>query len=274
MTLLLRLVMTPVILVVVLSETVITARFSSAHEPALASAQEVSPLSKRFADAGLTFVRKYCFECHGEQDVKADLSLFADNNVASVVKRRAVWESVVEMVSTGQMPPSEKPRPEQADSDKFVAAINALFEDHDLHAPPDPGRVTVRRLNRVEYNRTVRDLMGIDFNAAEDFPSDDIGHGFDNIGDVLTVSPILMERYLAAAETIVNKAILIGTPPPPPKRHLVATFLRSTKMEPFREVNVRSLESNGNLSTTHKLTVAGEYTCVFEVGDGRSARSR
>ena len=225
-------------------------------------------LGKRFTDEGLSFVRKHCFECHGEKDVKADLSLFADSSAASVVRRRAVWESVIEMVSTGQMPPSDKPRPEQADTDKFVAAINALFEDHDLHAPPDPGRVTVRRLNRVEYNRTVRDLMGIDFNAAEDFPSDDIGHGFDNIGDVLTVSPVLMERYLAAAETIVNRAILVGSPPPSPKRHTAATFLRSTKMEPFREVNVRSLESNGNLSITHKLTVAGEYILRFR-GWGR-----
>ena len=262
MTPLLRLVTTPVILAGVLFVTLLTAPFASAQEPAAAISQEASPLAKRFTDECLSFVRKHCFECHGEQDVQADLSLFADNSAASVVKRRAVWESVVEMVSTGQMPPSDKPRPEQADTDKFLAAINALFEDHDLHAPPDPGRVTVRRLNRVEYNRTVRDLMGIDFNAAEDFPSDDIGHGFDNIGDVLTVSPVLMERYLAAAETIVNKAILIGNPPPPPKRHTAATFIKTTKQEAF-EIPFRSLESNGSLSTTHKLTVAGEYKFRF-----------
>ncbi len=268
MTPLLRPVTTPVILVAVLSATLFNTPVASAQEPASASSPEASPLAKRFADEGLSFVRKHCFECHGEQDVQADLSLFADNSAASVVKRRAVWESVVEMVSTGQMPPSDKPRPEQADTDKFLATINALFEDHDLHAPPDPGRVTVRRLNRVEYNRTVRDLMGIDFNASEDFPSDDIGHGFDNIGDVLTVSPVLMERYLAAAESIVNRAILVGSPPPSPKRHTAATFLRSTKMEPFREVNVRSLDANGNLSTTHKLTVAGEYILRFR-GWGR-----
>ena len=262
MTPLLRLVTTPVILAGVLFVTLLTAPFASAQEPAAAISQEASPLAKRFTDECLTFVRKHCFECHGEQDVQADLSLFADTSAASVVKRRAVWESVIEMVSTGQMPPSDKPRPEQADTDKFLAAINALFEDHDLHAPPDPGRVTVRRLNRVEYNRTVRDLMGIDFNAAEDFPSDDIGHGFDNIGDVLTVSPVLMERYLAAAETIVNKAILIGNPPPPPKRHTAATFIKTTKQEAF-EIPFRSLESNGSLSTTHKLTVAGEYKFRF-----------
>ena len=74
----------------------------------------------------------------------------------------------------------------------------------------------MRRLNRTEYNNTVRELMSIDFDAAEDFPSDDVGHGFDNIGDVLTMSPILIERYLAAAESIVNRAILVGAPPRPP----------------------------------------------------------
>ena len=253
-----------ILLVVVLAER--TCAFSSA------SAQEASPLAKRFADEGRAFVNKHCLECHGEKDVKADLSLFADKDASSVVKRRAVWESVIDMASTGQMPPPEKPRPDQAEIDKFAAVVNAIFDDADLHAKPDPGRVTVRRLNRTEYNNTVRDLMFIDFNAAEDFPSDDIGHGFDNIGDVLTMSPVLMERYLAAAEAIVQQAILVGEPPKPPKRHLVATFFRSTKKEEFREVQFRSLEANGNLSTTHKLTVDGEYKFRFhgwgrQVGD-------
>jgi len=236
-----------------------------------ASAQEASPLTRRFADEGRAFVSKHCLECHGEKDVKADLSLMADKDASSIPKRRAVWENVVEMVSTGQMPPPEKPRPEQAEIDQFVGVVNALFDDADLHAKPDPGRVTVRRLNRTEYNHTVRDLMFVDFNAAEDFPSDDIGHGFDNIGDVLTMSPVLMERYLAAAESIVQQAILVGEPPQPPKRHVAATFIRTTKKEAF-EVPFRTLESNGVLSTTHKLTVEGEYKFRFhgwgrQVGD-------
>ena len=235
---------------------------------ASAAAAESPELTARFATQGRAFVSKHCLECHGEKEPMADLNLFADNEASSVVKRRDVWESVLEMVATGQMPPPESPRPEQAEIDKFIAVVNALFDAADLHAKPDPGRVTVRRLNRTEYNHTVRDLMFVDFNAAEDFPSDDIGYGFDNIGDVLTMSPVLMERYLAAAESIVQQAILVGDPPKPPKRHLVAQFLRSTKPEQMREVPVRSLESNGNLSTTHKLTVEGEYKFRFR-GWGR-----
>ena len=74
-------------------------------------------------------------------------------------------------------------------------------------ANPDPGRVTLRRLNRVEYRNTIRDLMGVDYNTTENFPADDTGYGFDNIGDVLSVSPLLMEKYLKAAEKIVEQAV-------------------------------------------------------------------
>ena len=74
-------------------------------------------------------------------------------------------------------------------------------------AHPDPGRVTLRRLNRVEYRNTIRDLTGVDFKADEEFPPDDTGHGFDNLGDVLTVSPMLLEKYLGAAQAIVTQAV-------------------------------------------------------------------
>ncbi len=225
------------------------------------------PLNGHFSDKGVDFVKKHCVECHGDKDPQADLNLVIDRTPESMLKRRSVWENVVEMVSNGQMPPHDKPRPDQAEVDQFVGIINALFDEIDLHSKPDPGRVTVRRLNRTEYNNTVRDLMMIDFNAAEDFPSDDIGHGFDNIGDVLTMSPVLMERYLSAAESIVQKAILIGEPPKPPKRRSVATFLQTTQKEAF-EVPFRKLDSVGKLSISHKLTVEGEYKFRFR-GWGR-----
>ena len=236
--------------------------------PATAQPAAAHPAANRFNDGVVSFLTKHCLECHGEKDPKADLSLFPDKEPAAVTKRRVVWENVVGMITDGTMPPSDKPRPEQAEIDQLILVVKELFDEADLHAKPDPGRVTVRRLNRSEYNNTVRDLMFIDFNAAEDFPSDDIGHGFDNIGDVLTMSPVLMERYLAAAESIVQKAILVGEPPKPPKRHTAATFLQSTKKEEFREVSVRSLEANGKLSINHKLTVDGEYKFRFH-GWGR-----
>jgi len=227
--------------------------------------------SNRLTVDRLAFVNKHCAACHGDTDPKADLNLASDRDDAAVIKRRSTWENALEMVANGQMPPPEKPRPEQAETDKFVAVMHEVFEYADLHANPDPGRVTVRRLNRTEYNNTIRDLMFIDFNAAEDFPSDDIGHGFDNIGDVLTMSPVLMERYISAAETIVQKAIHIGELPSPPKRQTAATFLKTTRKEAF-EVPFRTLDENGTVSIRHKITVDGQYKFRFhgwgrQVGD-------
>ena len=240
------------------------------HRP-LATAQDAapvaSPLMVRFTNEALTFTAAHCVKCHSDQEPKADLNVTLDRDLDSVTKRRAVWENIVEMVSNGQMPPAEEPRPDQDAIDKFVAVVNSVFEEADRNAKPDPGRVTVRRLNRTEYNNTIRDLMWIDFNAAEDFPSDDIGHGFDNIGDVLTMSPVLMERYLSAAESIVQKAILVGDPPKPPKRRSVATFLKTTRKEAF-EVPFRTLDAVGKLSISHKLTAEGEYKFRFH-GWGR-----
>ncbi len=193
-----------------------------------------------FGQAGLAFLKKHCLECHSGDKPKAELSLtgFVDN--ASVVKKRKTWESVLKMVEAGEMPPDDKPQPTAKEIEEFASLARAVFDHHDKHAKPDPGRVTMRRLNRVEYANTLRDLVGADFNPAADFPSDDIGYGFDNIGDVLTLSPILMEQYLAAAETVSQRVILVN-PPPPSRRYLSGRFLQpnnaQTPQGRFRPMN-------------------------------------
>src|SRR4249920_2199384 len=87
-------------------------------------------------------------------------------------------------------------RPRNGPSPSWLKSIEDLFIEFDRTAKPNVGRVTLRRLNRLEYNNTIRDLLGVDFKPAEDFPSDDVGYGFDNIGDVLSLPPLLMEKYL------------------------------------------------------------------------------
>lgn len=180
----------------------------------------------RFSREGTPFLKQFCFDCHAGDEPAAELALDAFTDNLSLIENRDVWDRVLDMVTTGQMPPSDSEQPTIEASDAFVAHIEAIFEHADRTAKPDPGRVTVRRLNRVEYKNTVRDLLGVDFDPTENFPADDVGHGFDNIGDVLTMSPLLMERYLEAAEAIATRVILVE-PPPPSKR-----YQRSSRLNP------------------------------------------
>lgn len=166
-----------------------------------------------FKAEGVSFLKAHCLKCHSGDKPKADLKLDGFTDDASVLKDRKTWQRVIDSITAGEMPPANKPQPTASERDTFLKVVDGVFEKHDRTAKPDPGRVTMRRLNRNEYNNTIRDLVGVDFNPAEDFPSDDVGHGFDNIGDVLTLPPVLLERYLAAAETIMARAI---TPVPPP----------------------------------------------------------
>ncbi len=177
-----------------------------------------------FTKEGIPFMETYCFGCHTGALPSAGLALdsFADNR--SLIENSDIWEGVLEMLSTGLMPPSDSEQPLLSESESFINQVEAIFEHAARTAKPDPGRVTVRRLNKVEYKNTVRDLLGVDFDPTENFPADDVGYGFDNIGDVLSLSPLLMERYLEAAEAIAERVILVE-PPPPSKRYVNARNL-------------------------------------------------
>ncbi|HEV2471391.1 MAG TPA: DUF1587 domain-containing protein, partial [Chthonomonadales bacterium] len=156
-----------------------------------------------FQHTVLPVITKYCVGCHGGASPAAGIDLTSFKTSTSVVTAHDTWVKVSRNVITGHMPPAGSPHPTDAQRKQVSTWINAVL------APPacnlhDPGRVTLRRLNREEYNNTVRDLLGVDFKPAADFPNDDVGYGFDDIGDVLTVSPLLMEKYLAAAEKIAR----------------------------------------------------------------------
>lgn len=180
------------------------------------------PAGQAHPDAAHTlqpFLKKHCVSCHSGDNPKAGLSLAAVASAHDVLRKRKSWENLLEMVEAQAMPPEDRPQPTAAETQAFASAVRKIFTDYDRTAAPDPGRVTMRRLNRVEYDHTIRDLFyGLDAHASEDFPADDVGHGFDNIGDVLTMSPVLMERYLSAAEQISKKVMLVEAPKPTNKR--------------------------------------------------------
>lgn len=181
---------------------------AQSHKSAAAK-QTKSPQTAptKFTTDVAPLVSKFCVGCHGAKDPAAGISLAAFSDAASALKARDIWERVARNVGDSHMPPEGMPKPTDAERARLVAAVNGMLgaNDCNLH---DPGRVTMRRLNRTEYNNTIRDLFGMDLHPADAFPNDDVGYGFDNIGDVLSLSPLLMEKYLAAAEKITQTAIL------------------------------------------------------------------
>jgi hypothetical protein len=188
-----------------------------------------------FSAAGVPFLQQHCLACHAGPKPKAGLSLAEFRDDASVLKDPKLWDNVTGMVETGGMPPEGRPPPMAQQREEFVRAVRDVFLRAARDAKPDPGRVTMRRLNRTEYRNTIRDLVGVAFDPTEDFPSDDIGHGFDNIGDVLTMSPVLMERYLAAAENVVQRAFA-GPADTRPASRLLARSADKPQPEQTREI--------------------------------------
>jgi hypothetical protein len=159
-----------------------------------------------FVTEVVPFLREHCFSCHGKVDPQGDLSLESYETSSNVQTDFEVWENVLRMLVERQMPPENKPRPEEKRLQRIVKVLHGELAKFDCGDSPRPGRVTIRRLNRAEYNNTIRDLTGVKFRPADDFPSDDVGNGFDNIGDVLSMPLILVEKYLAAAESVVDAA--------------------------------------------------------------------
>ncbi|MDR3618332.1 MAG: DUF1592 domain-containing protein [Paludisphaera borealis] len=160
----------------------------------------------RSSDVVEPILEQYCYGCHGLGEKKGGLALDEVADAEAARSAPKVWHAVIKNLRSGIMPPPGKPKPTADEFRRLEEWIKYGAIGIDSKAP-DPGRVTVRRLNRVEYRNTIRDLIGVDYDTASEFPPDDSGHGFDNIGDVLTLSPLLLEKYLAAADAIISRTV-------------------------------------------------------------------
>jgi hypothetical protein len=156
-----------------------------------------------------------CSRCHNEKKANAGLNLGVFMDPATIATKRDTWDLIVDKLKAGDMPPADEEPLSAHERSAMVSALESAFTRADRDLKPDPGHVPVHRLTRVEYANTIRDLLGVDFRASDEFPPDDTGYGFDNIGDVLTVSPALMQRYLSAAEKIAARAVGGGSLPSP-----------------------------------------------------------
>jgi mono/diheme cytochrome c family protein len=223
----------------------------SAGSVAGSPARPTGPLERYHHDIE-PILDQYCFECHGDGQHKGQLAFDQLKDEKDLLGNRALWLSVLRYTRAGLMPAQGEPGPERSEMDRLESWIKSdvfLIDPANL----DPGHVTLRRLNRVEYRNTVRDLMGVDFDSDVEFPPDDTGNGFDNLGDILTVAPLLLEKYLQAAEAIVNQAVPLSPPSDVAPGDLTAEQRRPEL----------SFARPGHLSRRFEATAAGNYGVHF-----------
>ncbi len=156
----------------------------------------------------IPFLAKHCADCHNATEQEGGIALHDLESVDQLLKDRKKWERVYRMINAGAMPPaSYDPKPEEPVRKEVVDALYDELYNFDCSLLHHAGRSTLHRLNRAEYNNTIRDLFGVKLTPADKFPQDDVGEGFDNIGDVLSLPPLLMEKYLDAAEEVAAAVI-------------------------------------------------------------------
>lgn len=230
------------------------------HTPKKAKAQTVHPIapetSAAFSKDVLPVVQQFCVGCHSGAKPAAGITLSGYKDTEAVIKDRVTWEKVSKNVNAGHMPPEGAPQPTPQQREGLVTWIDTTLSKIDCQLQ-DPGRVTMRRLNREEYNNTVRDLLGVSIRPADAFPIDDVGYGFDNIGDVLSLSPMLMEKYLHAAEQVAEAAIITPESANQPTR-FTAKQLNGSADD--ADKGGRMLASEGELSTDFACPKEGTYT--------------
>jgi hypothetical protein len=220
------------------------------------------------------FVTENCVECHGYKKQKNGLNLESFESVASLTDDHERWAEVVRKLRAREMPPEEEPQPPEHKRQAVAGWLARELDRIDRLTPPDPGRVTARRLNRNEYNNTVRDLLGVDSRPADDFPQDDAGYGFDNIADVLSLSPVLMEKYVSSAEKVARMA-LFG----PPVLKPTLTRLRSEgrRVREARtypgDYDVTGISLPNAFHAVYRVPVDGEYIIRVALAGVRPAGS-
>jgi len=206
---------------------------------------------------------RYCVTCHNEKLKTAGLML-DKMDVARVRGGAEVWEKVIRKLRTGAMPPTGMPRPDQDAYDSFASYLESAL-DRAAASMPNAGRPSVQRLNRSEFANTIRDLLALDIDAEELLPADDSGYGFDNIGDVLSVSPMLLEKYLSMARQVSRLAV--GDPSIRPTMSIYDA-------DRFSLQNVRASEelpfgSRGGVAVHHYFPVDGEYDLKIRLQQNR-----
>ena len=250
----------------------VAAMFGGLFARSIVGQSESQATVDQFQQTVLPVLAKNCLGCHSDRLHTGDLSLEPFRDARLAPQKPDVWQKVLAKLSAGQMPP----RPMAPLSQSDLAAVTAWIRKlpgvteaaADDPASADPGRVTTRRLNRTEYNNTIRDLLGVTLRPADEFPIDDSGYGFDNIGDVLSLSPLLMEKYINAAR-VVARAAVFGESYPETPGLLVNLTPKKMQDDAHASGSVTPYSMRGALYTTYHFPVDGEYEFRWRYGNYR-----
>lgn len=208
----------------------------------------------------IPFLSKYCADCHSGTDAEAGIRVEGLKSVDQFLTERKRWEQIYRMIKSGIMPPADyDPLPTKDEVKPITDLMHEELYEFDCDLVYNPGRPTVQRLNRTEYNNTIQDLFGIDLTPADKFPADDVGEGFDNIGDVLTLSPLLMEKYLNAADEIAAAIIDTRSPSAVTTQTFHAGSMQATSGAGGNSMGMAMLMSNGTFEKQIDVPVAGQY---------------
>src|SRR5436190_16964327 len=220
------------------------------------------------------FLAENCFPCHGEKKQKKGLNFQAFTAATSLIDDRDRWDEVVVKLRQREMPPDDEPQPPEHQRQAVATWIARELARIDRLTPPDPGRVTARRLNRTEYNNTIKDLLGVDVHPADDFPQDDSGYGFDNIADVLSLSPALMEKYLSVADRVSREALFGPPVAAPTLTRLRSDGRRAGDAKTFPALyDLTGLSLPNAFHAVYRAPVDGEYVIRVGLGGQRPAGS-
>lgn len=211
-----------------------------------------------------TFANQYCLDCHEGEEAEGELAIDTLLDSEPDPSQMATWSDIANAMRSGHMPPGDAEQPPEVERVEAIAAVESQQSALACVGDPDPGRVTIRRLTRYEYRTTIRDLVGIDFQRAADFPNDDVGYGFDNIGDVLSMPPLLLEKYLRAAERILDEAIVTDPTIQPELQYVAGEKLKNDYDE---HAEAGWLLRDGEIYTTVTAAHAGKYQVrIFAAG--------
>ena len=207
----------------------------------------------------------FCVTCHNARLRTAGLQLDTAD-VDHPDGNPAVWEKVLHKLRTREMPPPGVRHPDNVTYDSLASYLETAL-DRAAEARPNPGRPAVNRLNRVQYANAIRDLIALDIDSASLLPADDSGYGFDNIGDVLTVSPMLLEKYLSAAGKISRLAVGDPSLGPTSTEYQIPPATVQTE----RESGDLPIGSRGGIAVRHHFPLDAEYVVKVRLQRGKDA---